>query len=107
MITDDLDKATMTAVGHCPRVRTETWGDGTRHVVLQLDSRTDGFTARGLECVLKALPKAISAKTDFIFTRFSDLTAGIGQSGGIERIADDGMRSLMGRFASGEIKLAR
>lgn len=101
LLEDDLGQPFPTVVAACPSHRTETWGDGSTHVVIRFSSTATGFRAVGGQCLLDALPAATADEARFLLTDFQRVAAAIDGTD----LDLEGPRTFIEKAASGDISL--
>ncbi|HEY3149491.1 MAG TPA: caspase domain-containing protein [Dongiaceae bacterium] len=107
LLQKNLGKKPPEALLNCPGHRMETWPDGSTHVVIKFDTLQNRFVAAGADCIVGALPEAAAFEAEFLTTHFRDIAAGMKADGTLAAIKHDGVRTFMGKVASGEVVVGK
>lgn len=105
LLKDNLGKKT--DVASCEGVRIEDWGQGGVHAVIEFQIVGSTFTALDFGCVTSKLPEETALEADFIVTQFKEIAASMITDGTIAGVSHDGLRNLIERAASGEVKILK
>lgn len=79
--------------------------DGTDHVAFRFDKSGDTWIVSNASCLISALPKKEAAVVRFVAEHFSDVAVGMVTDGSVNLLTFDVMRNLVGRVATGELKI--
>ncbi len=80
--------------------------DGTDHVAFRFGKSGDTWIVNNASCLIAALPKKEAAVVRFVAEHFSDVAVGMVVDGSVNLLTFDVMRNLVGRVATGELKIA-
>lgn len=105
LLEDDLGEIPA-ALRQCRRVRTESWGDGSTHAVIQFSPGSGSYAADGGDCIVAALPPDVAGEADYLLENFTRIAAAI-ISSRAEGVTHDEIRAFLKRAASGDVILSR
>lgn len=105
LLEDDLGEV-LANLRQCRRVRTETWGDGSTHAVIQFTRRGSGFVAEGADCLVAALPADVAEQAGYLLDNFHRIAAAI-ISNSASSVTHDEVLAFLRHAASGEIAVSR
>jgi hypothetical protein len=88
----------------CSGVRFETWGDGTTHAVIQLNSLGSRLVAHGGQCFINELPGDLSSQAEFLLTNFGALAEEAVSSEVVSFVESAGARAFIAKLAAGELQ---
>lgn len=102
IIQDGLGKDRPEILSTCPGVRTEFYDD-QHHAIIALSFKDGIWTANKLDCLVANLPKSQAFTAAFLANSFRDIAIGLVKSGDDKVLENDGLRTFIGKVASGEL----
>lgn len=96
LLRESLTDQEVETARQCPRLRVQTWGDGTHHAEVEFGRNSPGsWTARETSCLMAQLPERVAGELQFILQTMpaiAQAVVGAGYSGeqhaGLDRFLD-------------------
>lgn len=107
LLENGAESGVAAALGRCPDIRTEVWGDGLVRTVFIFTRPGDTYKARGASCAIAALGGGLGKEADFLFNHFSDIAVALVGSGASQSYSDPGLPEFFQRVATGELTLSK
>lgn len=87
----------------CPDTFIDRWDDGTGHVALNLRLEDGVYAAADAGCALAQVPQPARAAAEAVLFNFPEIVGSMSESGGLDAVQHDGLRTFLGAIASNEL----